>query len=76
MDFSDSDGDETVLSEEEFIATEPERRPDLHLIAGGMEAFSTLILQSMKPVARRLHCLQGDLPTEDHLTIVLCRLTC
>jgi hypothetical protein len=76
MDFSDSDGDETDLSEEECISTEPERRLDLHLLAGGVEALLTVIPQSIELASLRFHCAQGNIPTPDHLTIVLCRLTC
>ena len=76
MDFSDSDGDETDLAEEEWVSTEPERRLDLHLLAGGVEALSTLIPQSIELASLRFHCPHGNLPTRDHLTVVLCRLTC
>ncbi len=76
QDFSDSAGDVNDSPEEECVSTEPERRLDLHLLAGGMEALTTLIPQRIGFASLRSGCLQGSLLSPDHLSIVLCRLTC
>ena len=76
QDFSDSAGDENDPPDEECVSTEPERRLDLHLLAGGMEALTSLIPQRIELASLRFRCPQGNLLSPDHLSIVLCRLTC
>jgi hypothetical protein len=73
---SDSAGEENDPPEEECVSTEPERRPDLHLLAGRKEALTTLSPRRMELISLRFRCPRGNLPSPDHLSIVLCRLTC
>jgi hypothetical protein len=75
-DFSDSAGDEDEPQEEECVSTEPERRLNLHLLAEGMEGLTTLIPRRIGLSSLRYRCPQGNLLSPDHLSIVLCRLTC
>ena len=75
-DFSDSAGDEDDPQEEECVSTKPERRLDLHLLAEGMEALTTLTPRRIDLSSLRFRCPQGNLLSPDHLSIVLCRLTC
>ena len=76
QDFSDSAGDENDPPDEECVSTEPERRLDLHLLAGSMEALTNLIPRRIELASLRFSCPQGNLLSPDHLSIVLCRLTC
>jgi hypothetical protein len=76
QDLADSAGDEDDPPDEDCVSTEPERRLDLRLLAGGMQAVTTLIPPRIRLASFRSRCLQGNLLSPDHLNIVLCRLAC
>jgi hypothetical protein len=54
QDFSDSADDENDAAEEDCVSTEPERRLNLHLIAGGSEAVSILNPRRIELASHRL----------------------
>src|SRR5262245_50209093 len=60
-DSADSAGDENEPAEEECVSTEPERRLDLHLLAGRKEALTTLSPWRIEPASLRFGCPQGNL---------------
>jgi hypothetical protein len=76
QDCSGSARDEDFPLEEECASTEPDRRLDLHLVAAGKEALTTLSPKRIELVSFRFGFPQGILPSPDPLSIVLCRLTC
>jgi hypothetical protein len=76
QDFSNSAGDENDPAEEECLSTEPVCRLDFHHLARGMEALSNLIPRTIEVASPPFRCAEVKLLSQDHLSIVLCRLTC
>jgi hypothetical protein len=76
LDSSDSAGDENDPPEEEWVSTVCERRLDSHFLAGRKQALTTLSPPKIELGSLRFRGPQGNPLSPDHLSIVLCRLTC